>query len=52
MLKKLLQWGLVIFVIFYIATRPTEAATAVRSGFGALETTANGFSQFLSETAA
>ncbi len=50
MLKKLLQWGLIAFVIFYIATQPAKAAVAVKSGFGALHTTANGFSQMLSET--
>ncbi len=50
-LKKIVQWSLVAFVIFYIATQPTNAAEAVKSGMGALETTANGFSQFLSETA-
>ncbi|HEX3731638.1 MAG TPA: hypothetical protein VHU91_01740 [Mycobacteriales bacterium] len=50
MLKKILQWGLVTFVIFYIATQPTNAATAVKSVGGALQNTADGFSQFVSKS--
>jgi hypothetical protein len=51
-LQKILQWGLIAFVIFYIVTQPANAAEAVKSGFGVIETTADGFSQFLSATAA
>ncbi len=49
MLKKILQWALIAFVVFYIVTQPTDAATVVKSGVNTLEFTANGFSQFLSQ---
>ena len=50
MLKKILQWGLVAFVIFYVATQPASAAAAIKSVEGALQHTANGFSQFVSKS--
>ena len=35
--KKILKWGLIIFLVFFIATRPTDAAGSVkRLGNGVL----------------
>jgi len=48
--KKILQWGLIVFLIFYVATQPANAAAAVNTGVDALQATADGFSEFLTKS--
>lgn len=35
--KKWFQWLVIAFVVFYVATRPEDAAAAFRAGLGALQ---------------
>ena len=48
MLKKILIWGGVAFLIFYVATRPSDAAGGVHSLFSGLQTVGAGFGDFVS----
>ncbi|HEX3732078.1 MAG TPA: hypothetical protein VHU91_04035 [Mycobacteriales bacterium] len=48
MLKKILIWGGVAFLIFYVATRPSDASAGVHSLFGGLQTVGSGFGDFVS----
>jgi hypothetical protein len=45
--RKLLIWGAVAFVLFYVFTSPESAAGAVRGMLGSLEGVGNSFAQFL-----
>jgi hypothetical protein len=45
--RKLLIWGAVAFVLFYVFTSPDSAAGAVRGMVGGLEDVGNSFAQFL-----
>jgi len=45
-MKKLLTWGGIAFVVFFIAFRPVEAAGVVGSLAGGILDAANGFAQF------
>jgi hypothetical protein len=47
-MKKVLTWGLVIFLIYYLATQPVNAADAVHSGFNLLKSAGNSLSTFVS----
>ena len=47
-LKKILQWAIVIFIVYYLATQPVGAAHAVHSAFNGLHTAANSMSTFVS----
>ena len=40
MLRKLVLWAVVLFVIFYIATEPEGAAASVHHGYDALHSAA------------
>ena len=51
MLKKIVAWGLVAFVIFYIAYSPGNAAQVVRSLGGGLSDIATGIGNFFSDLA-
>lgn len=52
MVKKVLTWSLVAFLIFFIAFRPTEAAAVFTSiGHGILDI-ATGFGDFFSNLVA
>jgi hypothetical protein len=44
--KKLLTWGVVGLLIFFLATRPESAAHVTRWLGGGLSRLANGFSDF------
>ena len=46
MLKKILTWGIVIFIAFYLATQPVGAANVINSGFDALKTIGNSLATF------
>lgn len=52
MLKKILAWGLVAFLIFFIAFRPDSAADMFKSLGGGIMDIATGFSDFFSSLVA
>jgi hypothetical protein len=47
MLKKVLTWGGIAFVIYYLATSPQGAANVVSGALSWLQTAGNSLSQFL-----
>ena len=47
MLKKILTWGIVIFIAFYLATQPVGAANVIHSAFDALKTIGNSLATFV-----
>ncbi len=52
MVKKVLTWGFVAFLVFFVAFRPTEAAAVFTSiGHGILDI-ASGFGDFFSNLVA
>jgi hypothetical protein len=46
-LKKILTWGIAIFLIFYLATQPVGAAHAVQTAFDGLRTIGTSLSTFV-----
>lgn len=46
MLKKILTWGGIAFLIFFIAFRPNEAADAFKNIGGGIMDVAEGFGDF------
>jgi hypothetical protein len=47
MVKKILTWGGVIFVVYYLATSPTGAANVVDGALSWLKSAGNSMSQFV-----
>ncbi len=47
MLKKILTWGIVIFIVFYLATQPVGSANVIHSAFDALKTLGNSLATFV-----
>ena len=52
MLKKILTWSFVAFIIFFIAYRPQNAAQVAHSLFGGIVDIAQGFGDFFSSLVA
>jgi hypothetical protein len=50
--KKILTWGLIAFVIFFIAYRPASAATVFKQIGNGLVDVANGIGAFFSNLVA
>jgi hypothetical protein len=48
MVKKVLTWSLVIFLIFFVVSRPAAAAAAVKSIGNGILNIGNGFGTFFS----
>ncbi|HEV2088041.1 MAG TPA: hypothetical protein VGR21_06995 [Cryptosporangiaceae bacterium] len=48
MMKKVLGWGLLAFLVFFIVTRPNDAASVMRSLGSGLMDVATGFGNFVS----
>ena len=48
MLKKLTTWAIVLFIVFYVATQPSNAAGFVHHALGGLRTAATSMSTFVS----
>jgi hypothetical protein len=48
MLKKVLTYGIIILLIFWVATRPASAANAVTAIGQGLANVGNGLANFLS----
>jgi len=45
---RLLKWAAIAFVVFYLFTRPTDAADAVRGAVGTVQTGAERAATFVS----
>jgi hypothetical protein len=52
MVKKILTWGSIAFLIFFVAYRPQSAAQVFRSIGGGIMDIAGGFSEFFSSLVA
>ena len=52
MVKKILTWGSIAFLIFFVAYRPTSAANVFRSLGGGFLDIVNGFGDFFSNLVA
>ncbi len=52
MMKKVLTWGGVAFLVFFIAYRPTSAANVVKALGGSLVDVATGIGNFFSSLVA
>jgi hypothetical protein len=50
--KKILTWGLIAFLVFFIAYRPTNAAAVVKSLGAGLVDVATGIGNFFSSLVA
>jgi|307.fasta_scaffold33798_3 hypothetical protein len=49
MLKKVLTWGAVLFVIYYLAKSPSGAANVVSNALSWLQSAGNSLSHFLND---
>jgi hypothetical protein len=47
MMKKVITWAIVLFVIYYLATEPHSSANLVHSAFNGLHSAANSLSRFV-----
>ena len=47
MLRKLIAWAIVVFVVFYVVTEPTHAAGTVHTVEGWLHSAANAMATFI-----
>ncbi len=47
MLRKVITWAIVIFVVYYLATDPTGAAHALQQAFNGLKSAGNSMSRFV-----
>ncbi len=47
LLKKIITWAIVIFIIFYIATEPSGAAGIVHSIYNGLHSAATSMAEFV-----
>jgi hypothetical protein len=46
-LKKVITWAIVLFIVYYLATQPTGAANFVHHVFNGLHSAANSMSRFV-----
>ena len=49
MLRKVITWAIVIFIIYYLATDPTGAAHALQHAFNGLRNAGNSMSRFVNK---
>lgn len=47
MLKKVITWGIVIFVVYFLATQPATSADFVRTWFNAVRDVGTSLSHFV-----
>ncbi len=47
MLKKVITWAIVIFIVFYLATQPTGAANVVHHAYNGLHSAATSLATFV-----
>lgn len=48
-LRKVITWAIVIFIIYYLATDPTGAAHALQSAFSGLRSAGNSMARFVNQ---
>jgi hypothetical protein len=48
MLKKVLTWAGVVFVVYFLATNPTNAANLIHHAYNGLHSGANSLAKFIS----
>jgi hypothetical protein len=48
-LRKVITWAIVIFIIYYLATDPTGAAHALQSAFNGLRSAGNSMARFVNQ---
>ena len=49
MLKKVITWAIVIFIVYYLATDPSGAASFLRSALHGLQDAGNSMSKFVNK---
>jgi len=47
MLKKVITWAIVIFVVFYLATQPTSAAHIIHNAYNGLHNAGTSLAKFV-----
>ncbi|HTW00163.1 MAG TPA: hypothetical protein VMF87_07665 [Streptosporangiaceae bacterium] len=47
MLKKIITWAVVLFVVFYVATEPSGAAGFVHHAYNGLHSAASSMAKFV-----
>ena len=47
MLKKVITWAIVIFIVYYLATEPTASANLVHNIWNGLKTAAGSMATFV-----
>jgi hypothetical protein len=48
-LRKVITWAIVIFIVYYLATDPSGAAHALQSAFNGLKSAGNSMSRFVNK---
>jgi hypothetical protein len=48
MLKKVITWAIVLFIVYYLVSQPHAAAGVVHSAFNGLRSAGNSLSRFVS----
>jgi hypothetical protein len=48
-LRKVITWAIVLFVVYYLATNPTGAAHALQQAFNGLKSAGNSMSRFVNK---
>jgi len=46
-LRKIITWAIVIFIVYYLATDPSGAASALHHAFNGLKSAGNSMSRFV-----
>jgi hypothetical protein len=49
LLKKVLTWAIVIFIVYYLATDPSGAAGFLRNALHGLQSAGNSMSKFVNK---
>ena len=49
MLRKVITWAIVLFVVYYLATNPTGAAHALHQAFNGLKHAGDSMSRFVNK---
>jgi hypothetical protein len=49
LLRKVITWAIVIFIIYYLATDPTGAAHALHGAFNGLRSAGNSMARFVNK---
>jgi hypothetical protein len=48
-LRKVITWAIVIFIVYYLATNPTGAAHALHAAFNGLKSAGDSMSRFVNK---